>query len=175
MTRLPAKRYAINVIEDQQGRLLFLRRAGHLRLGAGLWGFCAGRLEPGETAAACSIREMCEEIGADHQVQLIRNLTPIRDSFFGGGMTIYLFHYRWLDGEIHLNREHTAWRWLGREEYSDFSVMDGIDEDIDLLGIWPREYLRADRLPKPDPQQEIRRFKGALRWNGDLDDMRKNK
>jgi hypothetical protein len=53
--------------------------------------------------------------------------------------------------------------------------MDGIDEDIDLLGIWPREYLRADRLPKPAPQQEIRRFKGALRWNGDLEDMRKNK
>jgi 8-oxo-dGTP diphosphatase len=172
---LPAKHYAINVIEDRQGRLLFLRRAGHLRLGAGLWGFCAGRLEPGETAGACSIREMREEIGADHQVQLVCSLPPVKDSFFGGGMTIYLFHYRWIGGVIHLNREHTEWAWLGRKEFSSYPVMDGIDEDIDLLGIWPREYLRTDRLPKPAPQQAIRRFKGALRWNGDLDDMRKNK
>ena len=104
---LPAKHYAINVIEDRQGRLLFLRRAGHLRLGAGLWGFCAGRLEPGETAGACSIREMREEIGADHQVQLVCSLPPVKDSFLGGGMTLYLFHYRWIGGVIHLNREHS--------------------------------------------------------------------
>ena len=147
MNKLAPKHYAINVIEDPQGRLLFLRRAGHLHLGAGLWGFCAGRLEPGEDAEACSVRELCEEIGTDHRVQLLRRLPPRSDSFFGGGMTIHLFHYRWLDGTIRLNREHTAWAWVSREEFSGYAVMDGIDEDIDLLGIWPREYLDGRRLP----------------------------
>jgi len=149
MSKLPAKHYAINVIEDRQGRLLFLHRAGHLHLGAGLWGFCAGRLEPGEDAESCSLREMREEIGANHNVQLLHSLPPRSDSFFGGGMTIYLFHYRWLDGVIHLNREHTAWTWVSREKFGDYPVMDGIDEDIDLLGIWPREYLDKRRLPSP--------------------------
>ena len=170
MTKLPDKRYAINVIEDPQGRLLFLRRAGHLHLGAGLWGFCAGRLEPGEDAQACSEREMREEIGDDHRVQLLRSLPPRSDSFFGGGMTIYLFHYRWLDGSVRLNREHTAWVWLSQEELVDYTVMDGIEEDIDLLGIWPREYLDTQRLPDRTKQQEIKRFREKPHGDSRLDE-----
>lgn len=145
-TPLPAKRYTINLIEDSEGCLLFLRRAGHLRLGAGLWGFCGGRIEPGEAPEACSLRELAEEIGGDHRVQLV-NALPVRsDSFYGGGMSIHLFHYRWLEGVVSLNREHTAWQWVSREEFREYAVMDGIDEDIDLLGIWPREYLDRARL-----------------------------
>lgn len=146
-TSLPAKRYAINLIEDHRGRLLLLRRAGGARLGAGLWGFCAGHIEPGETAADCSLREMVEEIGPEHRLELLATLPPRADSFFGGGMEIHLFHYRWLSGRIRLNREHSDWAWVTPEAYRGYAVMDGIDEDIALMAVWPREFLDPARLP----------------------------
>ena len=141
------RHYAINLIEDADSRLLLLKRAAHLELGPGLWGFCAGKLEPGEDAAACSLREITEEIGDARQLRLLRALPPRGDSFYGGTMTLHLFHYRWLGGEISLNGEHSDWAWVRAGQYRHFAVMDGMDEDIALLGIWPQHYLDPDRLP----------------------------
>ena len=147
MTHAGRKHYAINLIEDLDGRLLLLRRSEQLDLGAGLWGFCAGKLEPGEDAAACSLRELSEEIGVAHDLRLLRALPPRGDSFYGGSMTLHLFHYRWLGGEVRLNHEHSDWAWVTREAYRRYAVMDGMDEDIELLGIWPRQFLDPQRLP----------------------------
>lgn len=147
MNRAGPKHYAINLIEDLDGRLLLLRRSEQLDLGAGLWGFCAGKLEPGEDAQRCSLREIGEEIGADHKLQLLSALPPRGDSFYAGRMTLHLFHYRWLGGVIQLNHEHSAWAWVCRQRFRDYRVMDGIDEDIDLFGIWPRSFLNPERLP----------------------------
>ena len=141
------RHYAINLIEDNENRLLMLKRAQDLDLGPGLWGFCAGKLEPGEDARACSLREIAEEIGRHHRLRLLTALPPRGDSFYGGSMTLHLFHYRWLGGEVRLNQEHSAWAWVAREELHSYAVMDGIDEDIDLLGIWPRAFLDPARLP----------------------------
>ena len=140
------RHYAINLIEDQERRLLLLKRAAHLGLGAGLWGFCAGRLEPGESGRECSLREMNEEIGSDHRIEPIQALAPRGDSFYGGSMVLHLFHYRWLGGHISLNDEHSAWTWVSAGEYRGYPVMDGMDEDIDLFGIWPRAFLDPARL-----------------------------
>lgn len=146
-TGLPPKHYAINLVTDRENRLLLLRRSGSARIGAALWGFCAGRIEPGEGAADCSLRELNEEIGSDHRLAFLASLAPRRDSFYGGQMRVHLFHYRWLRGTVRLNREHSDWAWVARQDYRGYRVMDGIDEDIDLLGIWPREFLDPARLP----------------------------
>lgn len=141
------RHYAINLIEDAENRLLLLKRSAELALGPGLWGVCAGKLEPGEDGAACSLREISEEIGDDHRMHLLHALPPRGDSFYGGSMTLHLFHYRWLGGTVRLNHEHSDWAWVSAEQYRHYAVMDGIDEDIDLLAIWPRQYLDANRLP----------------------------
>lgn len=142
-----AARYAINVIENDAGEVLLLKRANTARLAPGLWGFPAGHLEDGETPADCGRRELREEIGADHEVQLQQVIGPIRDTLYGGIYEIHLFHHRWLRGTVMLNHEHTEFAWVDRERFRDFDVMNGIDEDILYLGIWPREYLRAEKLP----------------------------
>ena len=141
------RHYAINLIEDAENRLLMLRRASDLELGARLWGFCAGRLEAGELPEDCSLREISEELGDDHHLRLLSALAPRGDSFYGGTMTLHLFHYRWLGGQLRLNREHSEWAWVAREDYSRYAVMDGMDEDIDLFAIWSREFLDPARLP----------------------------
>ncbi len=127
---------------------MLLKRAPTARLAPGQWGFPAGHLETGETPESCALRELSEEIGADHAVQLLQVIGPIRDTLYGGIYEIHLYHHRWLGGTVTLNHEHTAHAWVGRERFREYDVMDGIDEDLLYLGIWPREYLREEKLPK---------------------------
>jgi 8-oxo-dGTP diphosphatase len=141
-------RYAINVIEDEQDRILLLQRSPGATLGPGLWGFSGGHIEAGETAEQCSMRELDEELGSSHALELCGQLGPVRDTFYGGTFQVFLFHYLWRGGRIRLNEEHTRYEWVAKEDYRAYPVMDGIDEDIDYFGIWPRQFLNPDRLPK---------------------------
>lgn len=134
-------------MEDAAGRVLFLERAPGRALGPGLWGFPAGHIEDGESPADCAYRELGEEIGTRHEVAELRRLPPVRDTAYGGVYEIHLFHLRWLGGVVELNHEHTAHAWLGPGEHRGLRVMDGIDEDLRLLGVWPLDALDADRLP----------------------------
>jgi len=141
-------RFAINILENDRNEILLLKRSLNLSLGPGQWGFPAGHIEPDETPERCSIRELREELGPHHRLVPVRRLGPVRDSFYGGKFEIFLFHYRWTRGNIELNKEHTAYAWVGREAYLNYDVVDGIDEDLDYFGIWPRSYLNKDKLPR---------------------------
>jgi 8-oxo-dGTP pyrophosphatase MutT (NUDIX family) len=143
----PRARFAICLVEDDARRLLFLHRAADRALGPGLWGFPAGHIEDGETPRAAALRELAEEAGAALRVRELRALGPLRDSFYGGVYEIHLFHLRWESGMPQINHEHTAWRWADVDSYRELPLMDGIEEDIALLGIWPRERLDPARLP----------------------------
>lgn len=138
-------RFSINVLENDKNEILLLKRGHKTKLGPGLWGFPAGHIENDETPAKCSIRELQEEIGVNFDVKLVDRVGPVRDTYYGGIYQIYLFHYRWHGGEIRLNPEHTEYVWVSKEDFRNYSVMDGIDEDIQYFGIWPREYLNPEK------------------------------
>ena len=146
-TRLMAikDRFSINVLENADNEVLLLKRGTATELGPGRWGFPAGHIETGESPMQCSLREL--EIGTDHTLELIGQIGPVNDTFYGGRYEIYLYHYRWQAGRVLLNHEHTAYAWVGREQYKNYAVMDGIDEDLLYFNVWPREYLNADKLP----------------------------
>jgi 8-oxo-dGTP diphosphatase len=128
-------RYAINVIQDSEERLLLLRRSLAASLGPGQWGLCGGHIEPGEAPRACSEREMREELGAGHRTELLARLDPVRDTHYGGVMEVHLFHYRWLEGEVELNEEHTDFAWVRLSELASYAVMKGVLEDLSYFGI----------------------------------------
>lgn len=138
---------SINVLENTRGRLLMLKRAAHLFPGGGLWSFPGGRLDQAEAFLAGSRRELHEEIGTDHALELLASAGPVRDSFYGGIYRIHLFHYRWRRGRIQLNGEHTAYAWVSQESYRHYQVMAGVDEDLAHLRIWPLSALNREMLP----------------------------
>ena len=87
-------------------------------------------------------------IDADFTIEPVQVVGPVRDSLYGGIYEAWLFHARWRDGTVRLNHEHTEYAWVSREDFLGYDPMDGTDEDIWYLGIWPVKYLRADKLPK---------------------------
>ena len=140
-------RFSINIIENDENQILLLKRSQDSELGPGLWGFPAGHIEQEESPAACALRELKEEIGEQFSIKQINYLGPLRDSFYNGIYEIHLFHHHWYSGEIKLNEEHTEYAWVSKHEYKNYSVMDGLDEDIYYLKIWPQQYLNDDKLP----------------------------
>ena len=143
----PQARFSICLVEDELGRLLFLKRAPDRVIGPDLWGFPAGHIEAGETPEGCARRELREEIGLRHELAELARLGPRRDSLFGGIYEVHLFHYRWLGGEVEINHEHTAHRWIAAADYRGLPVMRGVDEDIRLLEVWPLERLHLELVP----------------------------
>ena len=138
-------RFSVNVLENDQSEILLLKRSVSSQYGPGLWGFPAGHIEEGESPEECAERELFEEIGADISVELARQLEPVRDEISGRVYEFYLFHLRWLGGEIRLNHEHTDYAWVNRHEYKHYPVMRGVDLDLHYLEIWPGEYLGAEK------------------------------
>ena len=144
-------RFVVNLIEDAQNRLLFLKRAPHLQRSPGQWGLCSGGIEAGETPGIASARELREELGGGIEIEPLREFGPVRDRAFGGIYEFHLFHFRWRGGTIRLNHEHTEYAWIAKEAFRNYDVMPGLDEDILYLEIWPRVFLRAEFLP---PEQQ---------------------
>jgi mutator protein MutT len=128
--------FSVNLIENDRGELLMLKRAATLQRAPGKWGFPAGQVEPGETPDDCSRRELREEIGPRHELEPLNCIGPIRDRQFNAPWDFHLYHYRWRNGEIVLNEEHTAYAWVSREAFRGYDTMPGMEEDILYLGIW---------------------------------------
>lgn len=137
-------RFSINVLENGDSEILLLKRSIKAKLGPGLWGFPAGHIEAGESPATCAQRELEEEIGSDFTIRFITSFGPVRDTKFGGVYEIHLYHYRWLEGNVRLNHEHSQYAWVGPFEFMTYDVMDGIEEDIRYLNIWPGMTLSPD-------------------------------
>jgi 8-oxo-dGTP pyrophosphatase MutT (NUDIX family) len=140
-------RFAINIIENSRNEILLLKRHERAAIGPGRWGFSSGHIEAGESPQQCSQREIREELGSRFMLEKIKEIGPVKDTLYGGKYEIYLYHYKWHGGEIELNHEHTEYAWVSKEEFRNYEVVDGIDEDIFYIGIWPRQYLNQDKLP----------------------------
>jgi len=109
---------AAAIIENDEGQLLIARRKEE-KLQAGLWEFPGGKIEKGETAEACLIRELLEEM----------NIVIEPYQFLGehthdyGTVHISLIAYlaRYVSGDIQLY-DHDQYAWVARQELSRFEL-----------------------------------------------------
>jgi hypothetical protein len=78
---------------------------------------------------------------------LLRRAGPVRDTLYGGIYEVHLFLYRYAGGALTLNPEHDGHAWVGREAHGGYRVVDGVDEDLAYLRVWPAAFLNRDKLP----------------------------
>jgi len=104
MTRLP-NAASVALIDGQ--RVLLIQRARAPWLG--LWSLPGGRLEAGETAEQCAIREVREETGLS-----IYALRPLMRMELGGGTNFVLqvFATEGFEGKIVASDEISDHRWV---------------------------------------------------------------
>jgi len=90
------KQIGVAVITNDQGQVLIDRRPAGGSFG-GLWEFPGGKLEPGETAAECIVREVQEEIAIEVAVK--ESLVTIDHDYPQVRLTLYVYLCQHLSGQ----------------------------------------------------------------------------
>jgi A/G-specific adenine glycosylase len=93
---LPHKQIGVAVIINDQGQFLIDRRPSEGLLG-GLWEFPGGKIEAGETAEACIVREVQEEIGI--AIKVTRPLITLDHAYTHFKVTLHVYICQYVAGE----------------------------------------------------------------------------
>lgn len=124
---------------ERDGRVLVAQRPPGKAL-AGKWEFPGGKLERGESAAACLVRELREELGIE--VEVGAALPPCVHDYGQRAIRLLPFRCTIVAGEVHAH-EHTAVRWCTLEE---IATLDLAAADLPVL-VHYRAALHAGPSP----------------------------
>lgn len=122
-------------IIEENGKVLAAQRSNRMRMPL-KWEFPGGKIDPGETADTCIIREIKEELGINIHIKAA--LPPVRHSYPDFRIRLHPFVCELKQGRIEL-KDHRAARWLDRAELLD---LDWADADVAIV----KSYLK--RLEK---------------------------
>ena len=117
------------------GRILLAQRRFDDRLG-GYWEFPGGKIEPGESAEDCLVREFQEEFAM--AIQPLHFLARSDHSYELGAVELYAYWARSLSEPVELNA-HEQYRWLLPEEIPLFHLAPA---DVPLI-----ERILSEGLP----------------------------
>lgn len=97
------------------------------------WEFPGGKIEPGETAEACLIREIKEELHVD--IEIVASLPTNTHQYPNVAILLIPFVCRITTGEIIL-KEHLDFKWLSKDE---LLALDWAEADVPIV----RGYLES--------------------------------
>jgi 8-oxo-dGTP diphosphatase len=117
---LPANAASVALLRG--GRVLLIQRARAPWDGA--WSLPGGRLEAGETAEACAIRELHEELGLR-----VEALQPLARLVMGDGrFRLQVFATTAFSGDIAPNDEIAGFRWISPGEEASLTTTPHLPE-----------------------------------------------
>ena len=130
---LPANPYLRNVIKvtcaiivDANGVVFAAQRSATMSLPL-KWEFPGGKIEPGETAEACLIREIKEELHVD--VEIVAPLPANTHQYPNITVQLIPFVCKITTGEI-LLKEHLHFKWLSKDE---LLALDWAEADVPIV------------------------------------------
>ena len=147
---------AARVVRD--GQILLVQEASGPHQGK--WGFPKGRVDPGESPEAASLRELFEESGHEGRVM---GLAGVRTALRKGQPAVFLCYDVHVDTDVehHTNEEisSTAWFTLGQ-----CAALDWVSETMHQLavdGLTRRSLMRnqAGLTPRTNPYAVYRTSK----------------
>lgn len=114
------------LIIDKNGEILVAQRGASMHLPL-KWEFPGGKVEAGETAEACVVREIAEELSL--KVEILKRLTSHVHENGQKAIRLIPFLCQIKEGEIKL-LEHAAFRWLSPEK---LLALDWAEADLPIL------------------------------------------
>ncbi len=133
MNNLHAPSYPIPavraLITDDLGRMLILRRA-NTAFGDGAWCLPGGKVDCGQSAEEALAAELIEELSVwlEQAIYLFSQDSPPEHP--GEPHFLNLYFRCHVSGVIRLNKESSAWAWIGPDELADYTVVFGNDVAI---------------------------------------------
>jgi len=100
------------------GRVMIARRRAGLRH-AGEWELPGGKIEPGEDAAGCLVRELREELGIE--VEVGQWVATNAHDYGRGPLALEAWRCRWVSGRL-VPSDHDAVAWVDPTELSSFAL-----------------------------------------------------
>ncbi|HOY49945.1 MAG TPA: 8-oxo-dGTP diphosphatase MutT [Flavobacteriales bacterium] len=110
----------------EEHRILAVRRSMSMNR-PGKWEFPGGKIESGETAEQCLIRELQEELAI--RVEVIQPLTPTQFNYPDISIQLLPFFVKRVSGEIQLC-EHDTFKWVSQTELNQ---LDWAEADIPIV------------------------------------------
>lgn len=132
-------------IIESQGNVLCTQRSSSMSLPL-KWEFPGGKINEGESPAACLRRELIEELGIEAEV--VRERSTTTHSYETFSVTLYPFLCRILSGEITLF-EHQAMTWQPVEE---LHALDWAEADLPIIRAYQEEWRRNGTIRDSDRQ-----------------------
>lgn len=83
-----------------------------------LWEFPGGKIEHGETAEQCIVRECMEELGVT--LRVLRKLTEVTYDYPDCTVHLHFFITEIASGEL-TKKEHNAFKWIMPDEVNDYT------------------------------------------------------
>ncbi|MEN9225145.1 MAG: A/G-specific adenine glycosylase [Thermostichus sp. DRC_bins_24] len=130
-TPRPHKQIAVAVV--LRGQEILIDRRLETSMLSGLWEFPGGKIEPGETAAECVVREVKEEIGID--IEVVTELATIEHAYTHFTITLIAFICRYLGGEAQA-LQCTEVRWVNPAALSEFPFPGANQKLFPYLHAW---------------------------------------
>ncbi len=126
------------VIFDAERKALILKRSRGI-----YWSLPGGRLDLGESAQRCCVRETLEETGL--QTRIVRliatNTDPHRIVHYPDGNVhqsfVLCFEAEIIGGELKASAESEAFAWIGRDELDSFALIP--DSRLNLIDAWANQ------------------------------------
>ncbi|WP_244349954.1 A/G-specific adenine glycosylase [Thermostichus vulcanus] len=143
----PHKQIAVAIV--LRGKEILIDQRLETSMLSGLWEFPGGKIEPGETAAECVVREVKEEIGID--IEVVTELATIEHAYTHFTITLIAFICRYLSGEAR-PLQCTEVRWVRPAELSKFPFPGANQKLFPYLHAWLAEQRGAlDSESSRDP------------------------
>lgn len=129
LSALPHKVIGVAVIWNEQGQILIDKRRKQ-GLHGGFWEFPGGKIEPGETIAACIKREIMEELGI--VIEVGESLMTIEHDYTKFTVTLCVHNCRYVSGEPQ-TLECDEIRWVTLDELDKFTFPKANEQIIATL------------------------------------------
>ncbi|MCF8366880.1 MAG: (deoxy)nucleoside triphosphate pyrophosphohydrolase [Bacteroidales bacterium] len=113
-------------IIQEGNKILAVKRAHGMHL-AGKWEFPGGKIEPGESAEDCIVREILEELQI--RITVIKLLNPVEHHYLEKSIRLIPFACRILSGKIKL-AEHEEFVWIKKTE---ILLLNWAEADMKLI------------------------------------------